>query len=317
MLEKVEERSSRPIKRGKVSLSKTAGKRLIVRWTAPKGFVALILFLILAIVFEFLLVYFFQSFGLTDKNILAGTFQFPAVGWSFIVSVSSLFHLLPITVIVVLVSSWAFLMKYTAFVPSRAETARRVLPSTRRETEKHRLRWLRRFSKRVIRRVQRIGQSVKAWFQRIHGVSYVSKRLYLARAAVRSALVVVGVFLSVSLLFYIVVYPDLIYHGVLGLYRGNPSFQWFIKSVMDSARGLGQALPLIGDLGTAINDALLRVAPGFRRSLAGVGEALTGSLVGLDVSSKYVLGQNVAAWSVALVALVYGLYVSSRRPRRR
>jgi len=51
--------------------------------------------------------------------------------------------------------------------------------------------------------------------------------------------------------------------------------------------------------------------------LAGVGAALTGSIVGLDVAGKYVLSQNVAAWSVALVALIYGSYVSSRRPKRR
>jgi len=32
---------------------------------------------------------------------------------------------------------------------------------------------------------------------------------------------------------------------------------------------------------------------------------------------KYALCQNVAAWVSALVALVYGMYVSSRRVRRR
>lgn len=298
-------------------MSETRGKRLIFRWTAPKGCAALILFLILALFFEFLLVYSFQSFGLTDKYAWTGAFQFPATNWSFIVSVSPLFHLLPIAVVVVLVSSWAYLRKYTAFVPSRAETARRAFPSTRREIEKRRLRWLRRFSKRISRRVQRIGQSVKAWFQRVPGVSYVSKRLHFARAAVRSALAVLAVFLSMSLLLYIVVYPNLIHQGVLGLYRGNPSFLWFVKSLMDAVRGLGQILPPVGDLGTAISDALFGAAPGFRSGLAGVGAGLTGSLVGLDVVGKYVLSQNVAALVSALVALVYGWYASSRRVKRR
>jgi len=291
-------------------MSEASGKRLTFRWTAPKGFTALLLFLILALFFEFLLVYSFQSFGLTDKNAWTGIFQVPATNWFFDFSISPLFHLLPITVIVVLVSSWAYLTKYTVFVPSRAETARRVLPSTRRETEKHRFRELKRFFKRISRRVQNVWRSVKAGLQRIPGVSFVSKRLYFARAAVRSALAVFAVFLSISLLLYVVVYPDLIYRGVVELYRGNPSFLWFVTGTIDLVRGVGQAF-------SPINNALLGAAPGFRHSLAGVGASLTGSIVGLDVAGKYVLSQNVAAWSSALVALVYGSYASSRRPRRR
>jgi len=298
-------------------LSETRGKRLIVRWTAPKGFAALLLFLILAMFFEFLLVYSFQLIGLTDKNAWTGTFQIPLTNWSFIVSVSVVFHLLPMTVIVVLASSWTYLTKYTAFVPSRAESTRRTLPSTRRETEKHRFRKLRVFSKRISRRVQRIGRSVKAGFQRIRGVSYVLKRLYFAGAALRSALAVLAVFLSMSLLVYIVVYPDLVHKGVVGLYRGNSYFLWFVTGTIDSVRGVGQVLPPIGALGTAINNALLGAAPGFRVGLAGVGAALTGSIVGLDVTGKYVLSQNVAAWVSALVALIYGSYASSRRRKRR
>lgn len=300
-----------------MKLSETRGKRLIVRWTAPKSFAVLLLFLILAMFFEFLLVYSFQSFGLTDKNVWIGTFQIPAINWFFVVSVSPLFHLLPITVIVVLVSSWAYLTKYTAFVLSKAETARRTLPLTRRETEKHWLKWLRRFSKKISRRMQRIGRSLKTGLQRIRGVSYVYKRLYFARAAVRSALAVLAVFLSTSLLLYIVVYPDLIHQGVMGLYRANSSFLGFVTGTIDLVRGVGQALPPLGGLGTAINNALLATAPGFRHGLAGVGAALTGSIVGLDVTGKYILSQNVAAWIAALFALIYGAYVSSRRPKRR
>jgi len=300
-----------------VKLSETCGKRLIVRWAAPKGFAALLLFSILALFFEFLLVYSFLSFGLTDKNAWTGTFQIPATNWSFIVSVSPLFHLLPITVIVVLVSSWAYLTKYIGFVPSRAEAAKRTLPPTRREIQKHRLRVFRGFSKRISRGVNRIVRSVKVKLQQIRGVSYFSKRLYFARAAVRSALGILTVFLLMSLLLYVVVYPDLIHQGVVGLFRWNPFFLWFVVGTRDLVCGVGQALPPIGGLGRAVNDALLGAAPGFRHGLAGVGAALTGSIVGLDVAGKYVLSQNVAAWFSALVALIYGSYASSRRPRRR
>jgi len=298
-------------------LADTRGRRLIVRWTAPKGFAALVLFFVLALFFEFLLVYSFESFGLTDRYVWTGTFQIPATSLVFTLSISPLFHLLPLTVIVVLVSSWAYLTRYTAFVPSRVEAAKRPVPLTRREQERRRFRALRRFSRRVGRRLQRVGRAVKAGFQRIRGVSYVSKRLYFARAAVRSAVSVLVVFLSLSLLLFVVAYPDLIYHGVIGLYRGNPSFLGFVRGAMDWVRGVGEALPPIGGLGLAVSNALVGVAPGFRNGLAQVGASLTGPIVRLDVVGKYALCQNVAAWVSALVALVYGMYVSSRRVRRR
>jgi len=300
-----------------MKLTETRGKRPILRWTAPKGSVAFLLFFMLALFFELLLVSSFLSFGLIDKNAWIWAFQFPATNWSFIVSFSPLFHLLPITVIVVLVSSWVYLTKYTAFQAAKTETARRPPRLTQREMEKRRLKGLRRFFKRINRGMQGIGRSVKVGFQRVPGVSFLSKRLYSARGVVRSALAVFAVFVSMSLLLYMVVYPDMIRQGVLALYRDNSSFFELVAGLRNWLSGLGQALSPIGSLGAAINNALLGVAPGFRQGLAGVGASLTGSIVGMDVTGKYVLIQNVAAWVLALGALIYGSYVSARRPRRR
>jgi len=290
-----------------VELAEARGKRFVVRWTAPKGFAATALFFVLAGFFEFLLVLSFQSFGLNDKDVWVGTFQIPTTNWFFTLSISPLFHLLPIAVIVVLVSSWAYLTRHTALVSVRSEVAKRSLPLARREQERRRLKALRRFSKRIGKKLQRISRAVKAGLQGIRGVSYISRRLYSARAAVRSAVAVLAVFLSLSLLLYVVVYPDLIYHEVIGLYMGNPSFLGFVRVTTDWARGVGDALARV----------FIGSAPGFRNSLVQVGASLTGSIVQLDVVSKYVLSQNVAAWASALVVLVYGMYVSSRRPRKR
>jgi len=289
-----------------MALSETRGRRLIVRWTAPRGLVALLLFVILTVFFEVLLAHFFLLFGLTDKNAWLGVFKIPMINWSFSVSISPLFHLLPTAVIIVLVSSWAYLTKYTAFLPPRAETTRRMFPPSKKGVEKHGLRGLSGFFRRFGRKMQRIGRSVKAGLRRIRGVSYVSRRLYFARAAVRSALAVVAVFLSVFVLICVMVFPGMVYHGVVGLYKANPSFLGFVTGTSDLVHGVGQVF-------TPINDGLLGVAPGFRSSLVGVGSSLTG----LDLVSKYVLSQSVAAWVSALVALIYGMYVSSRRPRRR
>jgi len=294
----------------------TRWKRLILRWTGLKGLAAITLFFVLSVVFEVLLVYSFQMLGLVDRSIWTATFLIPFINWSFTVSISPLFHLLPIGVIIVLLSSWTYLTKYTAFIPQRVETARRAPPPTRRQQESRRFKSLKRLSKRLSRRLQRISRALKAGAQRIRGVSYVSQRLHFARAAVRSAAMVLVIFLSAVLLLFFVEYPDMVHSWTLNMYRGSPTFLNFVLGTTQWFRGLGQGVPPLGGLGSAVNNVLLAVAPGFRHSLEGAGASLTLPIVQLDVVGKYVLSQNLAAWTSALVALLYGAYASSRSLRR-
>lgn len=307
------EKHSSKSSEGQNKLADIGKKRFVFRWTPPKGFTAKALFFVLAFFFEFFLVYSFLSLGLVDKNVWTVAFQVPAANWVFTVSVSLLFHFFPIAVIVVLVSSWAYLTRYFALGPARAEGAKRSLLLSRREQERRRFRVLRRFFKRVGKRLERFDRAIRAGFERVPGVSYISKRLYYARAAVRSAVAVFAVFVSLFLLLLVVAFPGFVYHGVVGLYMGNPSFLGFVKGTTGLVQGLGEALPPIGELGYALVEA----APGFRSSFAGVGASLTESIVGLDVVGKYVLCQSFAALVSALVALFYGMFVSSRRVRRR
>jgi len=300
--------------------TETRWKRLIVRWTGRKGFAAILLFFILAIILEASLVYSFQIFGLVDPNSWTGIFSVPVVNWSFTVSISPLLHLLPLGVIAVLLSSWTYLTKYTAFVPQRVESARRVSPPTRRELEGRRFKSLRRLSKRLSRKLQRLGRALSSGAQRVRGVSYILQRLSFARAAVRSAATVIAIFISVVFLSALVAYPNLIHSWTLNLYRGSPGFLGFVSGTMQWFNGVGRAVPALGDLGSAINNALFGAAPGFRQSLVGAGWSLTRGIVQLDVVGKYVLSQNLAAWVSALVAIFYSAYVSShpsRRPRGR
>jgi len=299
-----------------LTATETRWKRLIVRWTAPKGFAAITLFFVLSVVIEVLLVNSFQSLGLVDRNVWTATLLIPYANWSFTASISPLFHLLPIGVIVVLLSSWAYLTRYTAFIPQRVEPTRRVSTPTRRALESRRFKSLRRLSKRLSQRLQRIGRALKSGVQRIRGVSYISQRLFFARAAVRSAATVLVIFLSAVLLLAVVEYPNLIHNMTLNLYRGAPAFLNFVSGTAQLFRGIGEAVPPLGELGTAINNALVGPAPGFRRSLEGAGASLTGPIIQLDMVSKYVLSQNLAAWTSALIALAYGAYASSRTYRR-
>jgi hypothetical protein len=227
-----------------------------------------------------------------------------------------MFHLLPLTVIIVLLSSWQYLAKYTTFIPQRIETTKRTQPPPRRTQETRRFKALRQFTKRLTRRLQRAGRSLKANAQKIKGVSYISQRFHVARATVRSALAVVFTFLAILLIIVLIEYPDSIHQLALNLYRSSPTLLYFVRGIGQWLAGIGQAVPALGQLGVSINYGLASVGPGFRHSLESFGTSLTQPVMNAGLDTKYVLSQNVAAWTSALFAVVYGAYTSSR-PRRR
>jgi hypothetical protein len=224
---------------------------------------------------------------------------------------------LPLTVFVVLFSSWLYLARAYTFSLTIIGKKKPAPQLSRREIEKRRLKGLRKLSRGISRRFERVGRSLKATFLRVHSISSVSKRVSLAKNSVRSALTVFTVFVSISLLLFIIVYPDLIRNMVVGFYEADSSRVDFVVGVSDRLQGIGESLPPIGGLGTAIVNGLWAIAPGFRQGLAGVGASLTGFIVNSDAAGKFILSQNIASWIVVLIALAYGWYASIRRPRKR
>jgi len=294
-------------------------KRLVFKWTAPKGFIAIVLFFVIALLIEYLVVYFFTLSGLTDKFL----FKF------FTINISPLFHLMPLGVIVVLVSSWTYLTKYIAVVPRRISPAKKTPELRRRQylrgTRKMRFKALRRFFGGVGKRFGGVGRAIKAFFRRIgrailriRGVSYLQKRLFFARAAVKSTVTVLVVFLVSILTLYIMVYFPLTYDLATGIYEANPSFHGFVLKTIEIGKAIVQALSPIGWLTSAIDNALRAAAPGFRSSLEGFGAPIA-TLAKRDLVWVYILCQNVAAWISAVTALAYGEYTSRlyriRKPR--
>ncbi len=290
-------------------------KRLIIRWTAPKGFAAMLFFLALAFLLEYLIVYSFLSVGFTDEFTWMETFQVPHVNWSFTLAVSPLLHLLPLSVVIVLISSWAFLTRHMAFIPHRTESAKKTAIK-QRQPQRRRFKFIRKLFKRINRGMQKIGRALEEAFLRIPGFSKLSGRLFFARTATRSAMIILLTFVSFALLAYSLAFPWWIHDSVVNLYRGNPSFMSFVIGTQESLQSLGQALAPIGWVATAINNALLAAAPGFRSSLQSLG-ASAEPIAKLDITGKYLLVQNLAAWVSALIALAYGEYASLRRYRRR
>jgi len=295
-------------------------RRLFFKWTAPKGFAALISFLVLAILVEFLFVYFFLSFGLKDENLFIWK---PHV--SLTITISPLFHLLPIGVIAVLVSSWTYVTKYIAVVP-------RGRPLPERQPIKRRKRYPRAFGRRlssikgffkgISKKFQGVSRALKGFYRkisasvlRIPGVSYLQKRLPLAQAAIKSAAIVLLIFMLAAFALYVLGQQGLVQESVVKFYEGNPFFQGLVLNMIYGAQAVGRALAPIGWLASAINKALLAAAPSLRNALLGLGASIGEPIAKLDLVGKYVLCQNVAAWISALIALAYGRYAS--RPYRR
>ena len=269
-------------------------KRLLFKWTARKGLTATLLFLALALFIEYLVVYLFTSFGLTD------TFLFTDL------PISPLFHLLPLGVTVVLVSSWMYLTKHIAVVPQKKAPTKPKRQHLR--TRKVRFKSIKRFFKRISRKFGWISRPIESFYQR-----------HFAKATVKSTATIIGVFLVSILTLYTVESPSFIYEVVTGFYRANPAFHGFVLKTFEITQEIGQTLTPLGWIGSTINNALLAMAPGFRSALEGFGTSITGSMVTLDLVWKYAICQNIAAWASALTALAYGQYASHpyRRYKRR
>jgi len=295
-------------------------KPLFFRWTAPKGFTAMVLFSALAIVTEYVLVLFFSSFGLVDKALFTQTVQVPLTNLLFTITVSPLFHLIPIGVVVVLIASWMHLTKHIAIVPHRVEPVKKPLTTRERRYPRaleKRFKPIRRFYRGIGKRFRRVSRALKGLYRRvstavlrIRSVSNVMQRLFFARTAVKSTVTVLTVFLTSIFILYAFVYPSLIHDMIVRLYAENPSFQGFVLETMRQAREIGRVLSPIGWLASTVNGALVAVAPGFRSSLEGFGAPIVGPLAKLDLVWKYALCQNAAAWFSAIATLAYGQYTS-------
>lgn len=297
-------------------------KRLVFRWKAPKGFAAMVVFTALALLIEYSLVSLFLSAGLRDENLLV----WKSTNAAFTITVSPLFHLVPLSVTIVLVASWTYITKYAATAPHVGK--RREKPTfTRRKKYPgwfgRRLRSIRSFFKWVNKKLQRVSRAIKAPFSRIssraartRSIAYLSQRLHFARAAVKSTITVLFIFSALGLMLYVLGYPAAVYNGVTALYEGSPAVLGFVSWLINAAHAVGQALAPLGWLASAINNALLAASPGFRNALLGLGTPLVEGVSNLDPTVKYLLCQNIAAWICAVSALLYGQY-ATRVSRRR
>jgi len=248
-------------------------KHLVIRWTTLRGLAAIVVFLLVTVFVEFVVVIYAMSLGVQEKpeNMIFGV-------------ISPLFHLVPTAVIITLVSSWIYLTKHAAIRPK--ETLKGKTGSAARQSKQSRL-------KKALGRMKRVLLKAK-------GAAYVWQKIHFARATIKSAITVLLAFAVFILIISLLAYPQAIYQTVSAAYQNNPSLLGFVQST-------GQALASVGGVFSAVNNALLSAAPGFRDFCIGVGNIIK-PLADLDNTGKYLAFQNVAAWVSALTVLFYGQY---------
>lgn len=270
--------------------SKGKRNRLTFRWTAPKGLLTIVLFLALALISEFFMVSFFAFSGLTEVC----AYKF------FTVTVSPLFHLLPLAVILVLVSSWIYLTKHIAMRPYRISPAkvserRRRRPRGRKTRSKS--------TRSVIGAIKKFFNQISSVFLRSRGGSFVQRRLSFGRVALESAVTVLTIFLLSIILLSVLVYPNLFTDFAVGFYSANSAFHGFVLKTIETLQGIGKVL-------APIDGGLRAIAPGFRNAFEGLVTSRSQSLTSGDLLWRYVFCQNAAAWVSAIAALAYVRYFS-------
>jgi hypothetical protein len=253
--------------------SKGKGDRLTFGgWTAPKELLTIGLFLALALISEFFIVSFFAGSGLTEK-------------YAYPLPVSPLFHLLPLAVIFVLVSSWMYLTNHITMRPHRISPAK--VSKSRRRRPRRRT----KSTQSIVGAVKKFFSKISSVLLRSSGGSVVQRRLSFGRVALESTVTVLTIFLLSIILLAVLVYPNMFTDFAVGFYSKTSALQGFMQSLADGV--------------VSIASGLDSIAPGFRNAFENIVSVRTPSLTEGDLLWRYVFCQNVAAWVSAIAALAY------------
>jgi hypothetical protein len=240
-----------------------------------------ILFLTIAVLVEILVVLYAIRIGVKDQMPLQWSFIFPGTASHITLSISPLFHLVPIAVILTLAASWTYLRKQVLIRPSEPQKG---TPNIGGRSAKGQRRTL----------AERLG------FARRKKTATLGRGVRFRRTNIRSTLIVLGAFSALLILISLFAFPWLIYNAIATAYENNPSVLNFVK-------GVGATVTPIGKFLWPINNVLLGAAPGFRNFVLALGGAIA-PLANMDNDGKYLVFQNAAAWISTLGILFYGRF---------
>jgi hypothetical protein len=270
-------------------------KTASVRVARLRGLVPSILFVLITALLEVLVVLYAMSLGVEDTGLLQWSFTFPGAGSPTTLSISPLFHLIPICVVVALSFGWVYLSR-------RLTTRRQEIRKTKAEPASRQ-----KFEKKgILSRIRLAGRNFsKSVKTRFSGVNRFTQKMRFGRPTIKSAVFVLLIFAAFVVLFSLFAFPNLIYESLINLYRANIGIPNFIESTDSWARGAAAALGPIGWLASSINTGLLSAAPGFRDFVVGLGGVIS-PLESLDSPGKYLAFQNIATLISIVMILIYG-----------
>jgi len=251
-------------------------------WTAPKGLLTIGLFLVLAFISEFFMVSFFMGSGLTETS-------------AYPLPVSPLFHLLPLAVILVLVSSWMYLTNHIATRPHR------ISPAKVSKIRRRRPRRTTKSTRGIMGAVKKVFSKIDSVFLRSSGGLSAPRRLSFGSLAFESTVTVITIFLLSSILLSVLVYPNLFTDFAAGFYSETSPLQGFMQSLAEGV------VPIASGLDS--------IASSFRSAFEGIVSTKLPSLTEGDLLWRYVICQNAAAWISAISALAYVRYFSKTHYR--
>lgn len=286
-----------------VEMTRQHRKRLIFYWTAPKNLLAMLLFIILTAIIQ----YTFIASTIPTIRHDSTTFTLPAIN----ITISLLRHVIPISVIVTLTTSFTHLTTYTATIPRKTAISRKTSPrKTHRKST--RLKPLRKFYEKL----HRAARKIKNEILKTPAISRIQRRVALAKTLIKSAITILATFIIILLLISIAAYPKLVPTATISFYQWNGIFLTFVVATIKAAENVANTIPPVGVVATAIHNALITAAPTFRNVLEGTASAIAKGLVTLNPAEKYLIIQNTAAWTVAIATLLYSQYAKARRYRR-
>ena len=285
-------------------------RRMIFQWMTFKALIAIILFVIFALLIQWLIVLYSVNLGVKDTSLIQYEFQFPNSDWTIKITISPLFHLIPTVVIITLLSSWTYLTKHIAVRNRRKQF--QSFKSVRSQTKKLNAKG----TKGLMVKIKTAAENVKIKLLKIRSIAYLWQKIHFARATIKSGLIVLCIFVLFIFIISLLTYPQIIYLAVKGGYQHNIALRNFMMSIGNFLHRI-MSLPILNSIYSAINSGLRFVTPGFRGLVSQLGGLLE-PLTKLPSSGKYLIFQNAATWISALIALFYGNYKQKNyRPIRK
>jgi len=257
-------------------------KRPSFRLTTLRGLTVTILFIVVAILVEYVVVVYAMSLGVRDNAPIQWSFKFPGTESTITITISPLFHLVPITVIVALTFSWTYLARHMVMRPKEAWRGKSGHVSKQGGEQK-------------------ASGKLKLRMFKSKTLSNFYQRIRFMRPTLRSAFAVFLIFAALILVSSLLAYPQMIYRIITGAFQNDSSLLNFFK-------GTGQALASVGAVFSSINYALLSIAPGLRDFGLSIGDTL-GPLAEADNAGKYLFFQTLAVWVSGLLILFYGEFM--------